>query len=82
MDGFTKISVHWITFQQSQDLFFRCDSISTFDHVSQSGSLYQNITKKTFITYMATISITYFQQPLELNRNYLYLYLLETIINS
>ena len=39
-------------------IIFRCDSISTFDHVTQSlshsASLYQNITKKTFITYIAT----------------------------
>ena len=43
------------TYCRCTKVLFRCDSISTFDHVTQSvTTLYQNITKKTFITYMAT----------------------------
>ena len=45
-------------------LIFRCDSISTFDHVSQSVSqsvtlTLSNITKKTFIQYFLELSSTF-----------------------
>ena len=53
------LTVEAKTVKTKTKTFFRCDSISTFDHVTHSVSqsvttLYQNRTKKTFITYMAT----------------------------
>ena len=59
---------------QNDAAVFRCDSISTFDHVSQSVSqsvtqLCQNMTKKTFITFMATFKNYWRYLLLELIRN-------------